>query len=230
MNKFQEIEPPVGVTFIRGINELNQFYSYFSPIPILPFTIFYDKDFMINFINTTLDGVESITKRIYSDSDCAWRIEYGTKPLEEIIPQYKEKIAIGRYVALKAAEKAAFKDTSIIFTEEDDLKLFDETSTIIYNNMHIKKWSSIIIHLCFNLHDNRFVIYIKKEYGDSSSYVHIAVELENKLQRISNNRFWFLRKNYLQLLEGLPEQTGRDNVLTYLFDGGIVRDVCSNML
>jgi len=54
--------------------------------------------------------------------------------------------------------------------------------------------------------------------------------IKEKLNEYKLNYLWNHRKNYLMLLEGLPLETGRDNVLTYLLNHEIVKEVCSNML
>lgn len=208
-----------------------EIFSY-EPLPVLPFSVFYDKEYIINFINSTLDNVESITVRKYFDKEYIWRIEYGTKPLEEIVKTQKEKQTLerGRLVAVYAAEKSRKKNNNINDDIEKDLIKFEETpveETKI--QMFKKKWSSIKIELTFNVFSNMYVIYLIKNRGDKTSFYHIGYKLQQGLKKIRDNTLWILRKKYIQLLEGLPLQTCRDNILTYLLNELIVKAVCEFM-
>ena len=76
-----------------------------------------------------------------------------------------------------------------------------------------------------NLFIEFIYIYINRIKGDVNSYLHIAANLNQDIKNIRVNMLWDLRRNYLMLLEGLPLETGRDNILNYLFDAGILREV-----
>jgi hypothetical protein len=93
----------------------------------------------------------------------------------------------------------------------------------------IKKWSSIKINLTYEIFSKCYVIYINRLKGDRNSFVHIAYKLNQDLKKIRDNMLWDLRKNYLLLLEGLPVETGRHNILNYLFNDGILMEVCAFM-
>jgi len=229
-----EIHSLSGLPISHGsYNTINTMYSY-CPTPFLEFSSFYDKDFLINFINTTLDEIGCITIIKQCDFTCEWTIEYGTKPLEEIVktPLERQVIQKGRYVALHAAEKAA-KKAGQINTEEDDLELLDHLDELVDEMIrftNIRKWASIKINLAFNLWNNSYVIYLNKRKGDISSYAYIANKLQQDLKTIRDNKLWDLRRNYIMLSEGLKLGPNINNkTLTYLLNDDIIKE-CSSFI
>lgn len=209
--------------------------------PAIKCTAFCDKDFMINIINNILDEFgENISARSFFEHDFSWIIEWGMKPLEEMVTSYKEikTIQLGRKCALQAAEKAQDK----FYCDDDDYYDYFHDYDGFYTWYYVEKgcsseeyipriWGSIKIELSFCPIRNIYSIhtYKKRSYDDSITQFYISKKFDKKINEINTNLLWNLRKNYIKFLEGLPLQTSRDNVLTYLFDDGILKAVCEFM-
>lgn len=206
----------------------------FHTSPSLKFSSFYyDKYFMINFINKTLDSFgEDISYRSYYENDFSWIIEWGMKPLEEIVGCYREvrTINLGRICARHAANAARDIFNNNDYNEEIDDWYNSQTD---YTFPKISKsWCLIKIELSFNPFKNMYVIdtYMKRNLSeDYTPYYFISEKFLNDLNDIKANMVWNIRKNYLMLLEGLPLETGRNNILTYLLNDEIVKAVCEFM-
>ena len=187
-------------------------------------TSYTDKDCIINLINNTLSKIGEEIKSIrYSHDNFSWILEYGTKPLEEKVRTFRERLIVelGRYNATHAACVAFEK---IILKGEEE-KLFEDPP-----NFNKKLWSVIKIKLGYCPHYGSFILPISRIRGCRNSYSYVSMIIKEKLNEYKLNYLWNHRKNYLMLLEGLPLETGRDNVLTYLLNPEIVKEVCSNMV
>lgn len=179
-----------------------------------------DKDFMINFIKKSLlEFGEEIKAINYYESEFGWKIEYGTKPLEEIVLTIREKNTIenGRRCALDAA-MVAFEKFSV---REEDITYRRDRPI-----MGRKLWASIIIGLGYCPNTGKYTVPISRIRGCKNSSRYFSKEFGDKIKL---NHLWFLRNNYIKLLDGLPVETGRDNVLTYLLNEEIIKEVCSFM-
>jgi len=208
--------------------------SRFHISPSLKLSPFYNKDFMINFINTSLDSFgELISARSYYEHDFSWIIEWGMKPLEETVDSYHEvrTIRLGRLCAHTAANAARDMFNNYDYNEEiEEWYYAQETHNI--QRIPRSGWCSIKIELSFDAFKNMYVIhlYLKRNSQENSeAYYYISKKILNDLNAINSNILCLIRKNYLLLLEGLPLETGRDNVLTYLLNDEIVKAVCEFM-
>jgi hypothetical protein len=188
---------------------------------------------MINLINNILDNFgELIRARSYYEDDFSWIIEWGMKPLEETVGSYEEvkTIMLGKKCARDAATIAQDKfNSSDYFEYLDDYYYWYNAQNGGCSLDYIpRNWCSIKIELSFCPFKNMYKIHIYKKFSshDSLSYYYVSETFKKKINEVNTNYLWIVRKNYLQLLEGLPEQTGRDNVLTYLLNDGIVKAVC----
>ena len=186
---------------------------------------FCDKKFMLSLISNTFDEFgEKLTVRDYSDEKVSWNIQYGTKPLEELVETYKEKniIRIGRSIATEVAEKAI---TKFNFNNEIYTNYLGQTELDYIINR--KGWASFQIELRYDYLFASFIIIITIDRGDDNPMKYVI----NKIYENFNPAYylWYLRKNYINLLEGLPLQTSRDNILNYLLNPDIGKELCSFM-
>ena len=163
----------------------------FHTSPSLKFSPFYNKDFMINFINTTLDSFgENISARSYYEHDFSWIIEWGIKPLEETVDSYREVRTIqrGRLCGRTAANVARDMFNNFDYNEEiEEWYYAQETHTL---QRIPRSWCSIKIELSFDAFENMYVIhlYLKRNSQENSeAYYYISDKFLNDLNAIKSN-------------------------------------------
>lgn len=184
---------------------------------------FSDYELAKQIINSVLCEIEGL-KISYDQSFCIWTIEYGTKPLEESVPQDQlSKVKLGRVVAILASSAAYEKFPHNIDDYEDYMVEDDE-----FKNLYtINKWCKMEISVIYDLFGGMFIIQPSRIKGDHSSFYFVSLKVKESINN-NKNILWLMRKNYVELFEGI-QYDREDHITKYLFNELICKEVCSFM-
>ena len=186
---------------------------------------FSDYELLQQIINNALNEIEGL-KISYDSRCCLWTIEYGTKPLEETLPPDQiSRVKLGRVVAILAASIAYEKFPHNLDYDDDDYMDDDE-----FKNLYtINKWCKMEICVIYDLFDDRFIIQTNRVKGDHSAFYFVSIRVKKAVNN-NENILWLMRKNYVELFEGIQYGNSReDHISKYLLNDLICKEVCSFM-
>jgi len=188
---------------------------------------FSDYELLQQIINNALNEIEGL-KISYDSRCCLWTIEYGTKPLEETLPPDQiSRVKLGRVAAILAASIAYEKFPHNLDNDDDDDYMDDDEFKNLYT---INKWCKMEICVIYDLFDDRFIIQTNRLKGDHSAFYFVSIRVKKAVNNNENIR-WLMRKNYVELFEGIQYGNNRqeDHISKYLLNDLICKEVCSFM-
>jgi hypothetical protein len=191
---------------------------------------FSDYELLQQIINNALNEIEGLKIR-YDPRGCLWTIEYGTKPLEETLPPDQISIVkLGRVASILAAS-IAYEKFPHNLDNDDDYMDDDYMNDDEFKNLYtINKWCKMEICVIYDLFDDRFIIQTNRLKGDHSAFYFVSIRVKKAVNN-NENILWLMRKNYVELFEGIQCDSNRqeDHISKYLLNDLICKEVCSFM-
>lgn len=168
---------------------------------------------LIKLLEKTLSGI----KKIYTEKKeyFIYKIEYF--PIEELRinpftkPFYKKKYLNSLYATEKALK---------MFPHNlNDLNYYDNPDSIF-----ISDWFKAEIRLYYDNKNDHYLLEINRLKGERRTFYCCFY---NYIKEVFNekNLLWLMRKNYINLLEGIGRT--QDHICHYLLDELICKEICS---
>lgn len=185
-----------------------------------------DPEKIINFINSLLSEIEGL-RGSYSENKFMWELEWGTKPIELTVSDYKIRCIIEhkKFCALQAQTLALEKFPHLIENNDDD----DEFEPPQFNS----GWCKTNIILSYNEKENKITIEYNRLSGDSLTFYDIVRPIIDKLNEdtfkkwIYAETLWEKRKNIIQLMKILIDSKIDNHINQILRNEYYIRDICS---
>jgi len=218
-----------------SLSESSKSKGKVEPITKVPFKSFYTAPSsfeiskiniidLVNLLEKTINGIKKL--RWVKITDFVYSVEYD--PIEglQINPndkQYKNKFWLG----LRASQVALKK---FPHNYNDFYDYNDELPGPVMpgiNRLSLEYWFKMEIRLYYDNEKEKdcFILEMNRLKGESFTFYNIYNQLKHDIKQSLN---WLMRKNYINLLEGVDLKQGEENHIEhYLLDELICREICS---
>jgi hypothetical protein len=93
------------------------------------------------------------------------------------------------------------------------------------NKLSFEYWFKMEIRIYYDKEKDYFILEFSRRSGESFTFYNIYNQIKHD---IKHSITWLMRKNYINLLEGLDIKQGKETYIErYLFDELICREICS---
>jgi len=177
---------------------------------------------LVNLLEKTINGIKKL--RWVKITDFVYSAEYYPIEGMQINPNdshYKNNFWLGLRASQVALEKFPHNYNDI-YDYNDVLP-----GPIIpgINRFSFEYWFKMGIRIYYDKEKDCFILEINRLKGESFTFYNIFNQIKHEIKQSIN---WLMRKNYINLLEGLKIIQGKETYIErYLLDELICREICS---
>jgi len=216
-----------------NLSELSKSVGKVDPRTKVPFKPFYTVssnfeipklyiDDLVNLLEKTINSFKKL--RCSKITNFVYSVEYDPIEGMQINPNdklYKKIFWLGMEASRVALEK--FPHNYNDFYDYND----ELPGPIIpgINKLSFEYWFKMEIRIYYDKEKDCFILEINRLKGESFTFYNIFNQIKHKIKQSIN---WLMRKNYINLLEGLKIIQGKETPIEhYLLDKLICREICS---